>query len=620
VRLVVSGVGQPSAEVRFHPQLTFITGLSNTGKSHILKCIDFAVGGPPPAMDFPEAAGYTRVQLEFDSDGTTHSVARDLEDDDTAEWFAGPIKDWDDEAAERIKVRISPKTPEETLSGRLLELGGFELADVIVKNQRGEFQALSFRAITPLVLVSEEDVISESSPILPPSFTQHTAARSAFQIVLSGRGPTDAEVRRLRVAHRGQERAKSQIELLAPIIATLRDEIAESGFSRGELEAELAQVDEQLAEMSELVAASGDAARALIRKRNDALARSSNAEARAIHAAELKERFGLLAKHYDADTKRLEFLLEGGHFFQQLHASYCPRCGRPLEDGDSCHEEVSEFSDIERAARAELKKLGPRARDLETAIEETETERAVALEEAERWADRAAGFESEIRQVANPTANSARARVRALGARRKELEQKLLSHRELDRYLAIKQEADLEMKKSLDRFRPAPTTSSLRSLQGEIAAVLTEWRFPFTSDVVFDVETDDLAIDGKARKANGKGVRAVTHAAFNVGLMRHCFAKKTPHPGFTVIDTPLTPFRGRTDAEEEPELRQDVHAACLVSLAKDGAQGQTIIIENIDPPPGLTTIGARVYVFSGPEGTGRQGFYPSPTSSARLFT
>jgi hypothetical protein len=616
LRLVVSGVGKEDAELVFNERLTFITGASNTGKSHILKCIDFALGGPVPEMDFAEASGYTRVQLEFAVGDDRYSIARDVEKDEPVEWFAGSLSDWDDEKAESLRARIS-KQPDKTLSGRLLALAGFDTADTVVKNQRGEAQSLSFRTVVPLILVSEEDVIRDSSPILPPSYTQHTAAKSVFQILLQGRGPTEEEVARLRAAHRGQERAKSQLQVLEPIIAQLRDEILDSGLTRGQLDQDLKAIDDELAQVSEIVAASGDAAAKLISQRNDALTMANNDQARASHSAELASRFRLLAEHYNADAKRLGFLLEGGHFFQQMTASYCPRCGRELDVEDRCHEEAATFDEIERSVRAELKKLEPRRADLQVAIEEADAE-VVRLRATARHASAtASALDAEIKLVANPSAKSARNRVQGLASRRREIEANLLRHRELERYLAIQLEADVEAKKTLDRFRPDPEAASLKGLQEEIAGVLSEWQFPFSSDVFFDVGTDDLSIDGKPRAVNGKGVRAVTHAAFTVGLMRFCIGRDSAHPGFVAIDTPLNPFRGASEPQAS-DVEPDVHAACLRSLARRNALGQAIIIDNIDAPPELGSLEATIYRFDGPNARDRQGFYPPPRTHAQV--
>ena len=68
-RLRVVGAGKAPAEISFHPTLTFLTGASNTGKSHIFGCIDFCLGGTTPEHDFDEARGYDRALLELGTNG-----------------------------------------------------------------------------------------------------------------------------------------------------------------------------------------------------------------------------------------------------------------------------------------------------------------------------------------------------------------------------------------------------------------------------------------------------------------------------------------------------------------------------------------------------------------------
>lgn len=608
----MTGNGLPPAAVDFGDGLTLITGLSNTGKSHVLECIDFALGGSAPS-EFPEAAGYTLVALEVGVDEGPHTIIRSLNDTEQATVFAGALDDWDGAAGEVLKVQISPKKPRTTLSGWLLEQSGFDPESVILKNLRAQSQALSFRTIAPLVMVREPDMISEGSPVLPASYTQHTSARSAFAILLTGKAPTAEELSALQEAHSAREQASQRVGLLDGIIAELRVEIADADVDRRSLEQELSSIDQELAEVSAVVAASGARVRTLIEARNKALSEADNLRRRALNAQELTARFDLLSTHYAADIKRLEFALEGGHFFDQIAASHCPRCGRPLGPDELCHPESAEFGAIERAARAEIKKLQPRIRDLVEARSDASTDEDEARRAEARHLEDARKMDAEIAQIANPTAQSARARVEQITGRRREVEASLLRFRELDRYLAVRSQALSTAQKKVDGVRVDQDVASLQRLSAQIQAVLEEWRFPVRSDVSYDAAAADIVIDGKSRGANGKGVRAVTHAAFTIGLMRYCLEDDRPHPGFVVIDTPLTHFRGETDDIDDPELTRDLHAAFLYSLTFDEGVGQSIIIENVDPPSAIAPR-AKIHEF-GSEVSGRAGFYPRLTDA-----
>ena len=112
----------------------------------------------------------------------------------------------------------------------------------------------------------------------------------------------------------------------------------------------------------------------------------------------------------------------------------------------------------------------------------------------------------------------------------------------MDRYLAVRSEALSTAQKKVEGVRVDQDVASLQVLAPRFRLFLAKWRFPVRSDVSYDPGAADIVIDGKSRGANGKGVRAVTHAAFTIGLMRYCLKEDRPHPGFVVIDTPLTHF------------------------------------------------------------------------------
>ena len=146
-----------------------------------------------------------------------------------------------------------------------------------------------------------------------------------------------------------------------------------------------------------------------------------------------------------------------------------------------------------------------------------------------------------------------------------------------------------------------------------VSAVLTEWRFPGDRHVSFDEVTFDLRIDGKLRKDNGKGVRAVTHAAFKVALVLFCHERNLPHPGFLILDTPLLTYRDPIRSKEGP-LTVDEQALRNTSLkdfffdhlSANSDKAQFMVIENIDLPPDIEQL-AQVVTFTGDPLSGRQG-------------
>jgi hypothetical protein len=151
-----------------------------------------------------------------------------------------------------------------------------------------------------------------------------------------------------------------------------------------------------------------------------------------------------------------------------------------------------------------------------------------------------------------------------------------------------------------------------------VQSILRAWRFPGEPNVTFDRELQDIRLNGKERAANGKGVRALLHAAFKIAVLLYCREKGLPHPGFVVLDTPLLtyrePMRSPRYGEltpDEKEIKattlQDHFYAHLGSL-KD--KGQIIVLESVDPPAEALAQ-AHVEAFTGELVTGRYGFFPA---------
>jgi hypothetical protein len=124
--------------------------------------------------------------------------------------------------------------------------------------------------------------------------------------------------------------------------------------------------------------------------------------------------------------------------------------------------------------------------------------------------------------------------------------------------------------------------------------------------VHFEVADRDLVINGKKRSSRGKGMRAITHAAFNIALMEFCKAQNRPHPGFLVLDSPLLAYR-EPDNHEDDLQGTDVQDRFYDYLA-GLTDRQVIIIENLTPPD--TTIQRPSTKFFSKTAEGRYGFFP----------
>ena len=151
-------------------------------------------------------------------------------------------------------------------------------------------------------------------------------------------------------------------------------------------------------------------------------------------------------------------------------------------------------------------------------------------------------------------------------------------------------------------------TSVAEGFSQSVEAILNAWHFPEGGRVYFDSKTRDLVIAGKQRIARGKGLRAITHAAFTLGLLDYCRTHATPHPGFVILDSPLLAYREPDGAEDDltgTDLKEQFYTY-LQSLTDDR---QVIVVENTDPPPAIKAL-EQVKMFSKNPHSGRYGLFP----------
>jgi hypothetical protein len=158
----------------------------------------------------------------------------------------------------------------------------------------------------------------------------------------------------------------------------------------------------------------------------------------------------------------------------------------------------------------------------------------------------------------------------------------------------------------------SPTTGEMDSFANSVQKILESWNCPDVGRVVFSEDDQDLVISGQSRISHGKGVRALTCAAFTVGLLKHCRTNQLPHPSVVLLDSPLVAYRepdsDSEDAEDQKLRKSGVKEAFYLSLARGDANGQVIVFENEDPPDDMN--GLFTIIHFSRSASGRYGFFP----------
>jgi len=168
-------------------------------------------------------------------------------------------------------------------------------------------------------------------------------------------------------------------------------------------------------------------------------------------------------------------------------------------------------------------------------------------------------------------------------------------------------EADMLGKTEEPQFSSRTISQSVEYFTLEVQQLLELWSYPDLTRVTFSEADADLIISGRRRATEGKGLRAISHAGFVIGLMNYCRRGSKSHPGFVVLDSPLVTYK-KKDVKQGEAIPDDVKSAFFSALSTIPPTMQVIVLENEDPPE---EIRARLHYqhFSRSE-IGRYGFFP----------
>lgn len=602
--LRLRGAGVEDASLTFTRGLNVIAGPSDTGKTFIVECIDFALGSGKEPREIARAKNYTSIFLEVEGvDGTVYLLERGLRGGDIRVTAAG-------RDARTIAAKHDPKTPE-TVSHLLLSL--CDLQDKKIRtNAQGKTRNLSFRDIAPLVIVDEESVITKRSPVLSGQYTEGTAEGSVFRLLLTGTDDSGVIAKDDPKLVKGRQEGKA--EVLALLLENAREHVErrEIGGNLDEKRAQLARAEAALEAASAELAGEQSSATALEERRRNAWSQVRQIESRTNVLTELQKRFELLEEQYTSDLRRLEAVAEVGLRLGQMKQGRCPVCGALPEHHQHEHQQQDAApADVAQASRAEAEKTTILVRDLKTILASNVDEiQQLAIQRGE-WQSELDQAASEIKTQFQPRLQIALQKLRELQAQRDGVRHDLELFARVDEYERLLAEATApRARQKRGQSSPAVSSGHAEGFSKEAEGLLRSWRFPNLDRVTFSEEELDVVISGEPRGSHGKGVRAITHAAFNLALLQLCHREQKPFPSTVLIDSPLVVYREPDPGEEQFPV--SVKEAFYRTIAAVFKETQVIILENDEPPSDLGGV-ANIVLFTG-KGTGRWGFVPMTAS------
>jgi hypothetical protein len=605
-QLKFTGKDNKEALLDFAAGLTLVYGASNTGKSFALKALDFMLGGQTKLPNIKERRPYDTLWLDIAfSPDRKALLERAI--------VGGAFKLHEGAGASRILAPKHDANTSNNISTFLLmqmDAAGRKVA----VDSSGTHNNLTFRDIAGVVLTKEIPIQSEHSPIESGERNTKTRERNILKFMLTG-ADDSAIVPVVKPKDFRTGRA-AKASFLQDLIDQINADLSADYSNTDELSEQSERINETLHHIENELAVARSSIRTLLDQKRDLSSKISAAERRNTEIMLSLASFEQLEEVYASDIARLESLEETGFLLGLDSKTDCPVCGAPLAAQVHSHG-IAEIENVRVAAEIEVQKIKQQRSELIKTVEDTKGER-VKLDVS------ITGLRESLREVelklaeATPDVNKQQRALTEVISVRDHVRHGLDLLVQRDRY--IKKKADIEASKPPKRSKLHDTiqhglsTETAKDFADVVSKVLTAWGFPGQKQVFFDPTSYDLVIDGKERKDNGKGVRAITHAAFKVALMLFCRERDLPHPGFLVFDTPLLTYRdpmkkpGDHLTADEQELRNtDLKQRFFMHLGHLGEKAQIIVFENVDPPNDIEGY-CKVEAFTNDPNEGRQGF------------
>ena len=567
------------------------------------------LGGRKLKEEVPEAESYSHVILGILlAHGSPITLIRPTNGGRFNVYFS-ELRDIPDTRADLVLSASHNARSLDNISQFLLTQLG--VAGVLVrKNAQNECQQLSFRNLARLCLIDETDMQSAVSPTLSGQVVNETVEKSVFKYLLEGQD--DSDIAAVEESADQRRVSKGKADLLSQLIVDLEASIRDSPDLRQLKDQHIrvrAALDEHSQAVSEVIARRDG----LLERRDSIRSSMDKDRIKLSEVQNLSARFGLLRQQYESDMARLEMVAEAGDLLGYFDRGVCIFCGAALEDqrAPSMHV-VGETTELAAAVNAERAKTVALNADLD-----------VTLTDVGRQAEELRNSLVTASVAIDDVNEELAALEEELAPKNQLLSQLLETRSSIERSVSIYEQIDklatLRSEIEPGELPPAasprfPTSGTLARFSGIISSLLSKWEVPDGSPVELDLSKYDLIVAGQPRSSRGKGIRAILHAAYTLGLAQYCEEMQLPHPGFVILDSPLITYRG---PDEAPALNSEnggdhvsesVATAFFRHVARDHG-GQVLVLENTDPPDDIYDQ-ANIILFTKRSDVGRYGFFP----------
>ena len=583
-RIIVTGSGKTDSIIELSNGVNIIYGPSNTGKTYIVKCIDYMFGSEREPIDI--STGYQYIKIIVRTQCGTITMSRKIGENKIE------VSSNDNNVLSgKYATKASRTNYYKTINFVWLSLIGINDLHLVISNENYKKQILSWRTFSHMFMLTETKIISEYSAILSGRDTSNTAVIASLIFLLSGQDFAETETKDTKEIKEAKKNA---------VKAYINKELFRLSERNQELLAQLkenpnidiaVEIEKIMAEIS----TNEKRINSSIEENQKILAQLYEKNENLSECNVLLNRYDELTTQYDADLKRLNFIVDGEANLNASFSTHCPFC-----DGEVVVKKNQNYID---AAKSDYKKIKLQAKDLESASKELRSEKLILEQEIGTLMAKKKSMEELIEKELKPQVFNLKEKLSAykdaiecqkeIDILKKLSEQKTADMIEND--TDEESELKFKVKEHLDY-------SFINELSNGIKSFLENCNYDNLLSVIFDKADMDIVINGKKKSSNGKGYNAYFNSVVAIVLSRYMESKAKYSPDFLVLDSPILSLK-----EKETKKPSETMRNTLFENIVDNQKGiQTIVIENEIPE--INYKDANIIHFTKEKNNGRYGF------------
>lgn len=583
-KIIVTGSGKTDSIIELSNGVNIIYGPSNTGKTYIVKCIDYMFGSEREPIDI--STGYQYIKIIVRTQCGTVTMIRKIGENKIE------VSSNDNNVPSgKYATKASRTNYDRTINSVWLSLIGINDLHLVISNENYKKQILSWRTFSHMFMLTETKIISEYSAILSGRDTSDTAVIASLIFLLSGQDFAETETKDTKEIKEAKKNA---------VKAYINKELFRLSERNQELLAQLkenpnidiaVEIEKIMAEIS----TNEKRINSSIEENQKILAQLYEKNENLSECNVLLNRYDELTTQYDADLKRLNFIVDGEANLNASFSTHCPFC-----DGEVVVKKNQNYID---AAKSDYKKIKLQAKDLESASKELRSEKLSLEQEIGTLMAKKKSIEELIEKELKPQVFNLKEKLSAykdviecqkeIDILKKLSEQKTADMIEND--TDEESELKFKVKEHLDY-------SFINELSNGIKSFLENCNYDNLLSVIFDKADMDIVINGKKKSSNGKGYNAYFNSVVAIVLSRYMESKAKYSPDFLVLDSPILSLK-----ENETKKPSETMRNTLFENIVDNQKGiQTIVIENEIPE--INYKDANIIHFTKEKNNGRYGF------------